>query len=176
MSDVTTLGVILYGKQERDAVHVAVAPVTANAKVYPGQHVGLAEAGNCEVVSPDATQKVGVVDPFLTHPVEVGDQFWLWLYPQTITALRHSWTHPAFGAPEMGGSKAWMEQWANAYGFTADKAIQRARGWLEYGDYWVEGGTFEGERIPPEFWTHFEAITGERVPDDKRESFVSCSC
>jgi hypothetical protein len=38
------------------------------------------------------------VDPFLADPVQPGQMFWLFLYPQTITGLRHVWEHLAFRA------------------------------------------------------------------------------
>ncbi len=86
------------GDRRRDAVHVAVAPVTAAERLAPGQHVGLVGDGTEHVgpASPDGC--IGVVDPFLPHPVEPGQRFWLFLYPNTVTSLRHYWTHPAFTA------------------------------------------------------------------------------
>ncbi|MBA4062446.1 MAG: hypothetical protein C0501_01830 [Isosphaera sp.] len=93
------------GDRRRDAVHVAVAPVTAAEALDPGQHVGFAPAGQAEVVGPaDPGRGVGVVDPFLTAPVRPGERFWLFLYPNTVTSLRHVWTHPAF-APRVPAGK-----------------------------------------------------------------------
>jgi hypothetical protein len=83
------------GDRRRDAIHIAVAPVTAAARLAPGQHVGLVQHGNLELVGP-CDRAIGVVDPFLTADVEPGQRFWLFLYPGTITGLRHVWTHPAF--------------------------------------------------------------------------------
>ena len=83
------------GDRRRDAIHVAVAPVTAAEWLAPGQHVGLIQQGNVELVGP-CDRNLGVVDPFLTRDVEPGQRFWLFLYPGTITGLRHVWTHPAF--------------------------------------------------------------------------------
>jgi hypothetical protein len=85
------------GDRRRDAIHIAVAPVTATERLAPGQHVGLIEEGNLELVGP-CGRPIGVVDPFLAGPVEPGQRFWLFLYPGTITGLRHVWTHPAFTA------------------------------------------------------------------------------
>jgi hypothetical protein len=85
------------GERRRDAIHIAVAPVTAAERLAPGQHVGLIEPGNLELVGPSGTS-IGVVDPFLTNDVEPGQRFWLLLYPGTITGLRHVWSHPAFTA------------------------------------------------------------------------------
>jgi hypothetical protein len=83
------------GDRRRDAIHIAVAPVTAAERLAPGQHVGLVQEGNLELVGP-CDRNIGVVDPYLTEPVERGQRFWLFLYPGTITGLRHVWTHPAF--------------------------------------------------------------------------------
>jgi hypothetical protein len=85
------------GDRRRDAIHVAVAPVTAAEPLAPGQHVGFVPANQTETVGP-ADRPVGIVDPFLTTPVEPGQRFWLFLYPNTVTSLRHVWTHPAFTA------------------------------------------------------------------------------
>jgi hypothetical protein len=85
------------GDRRRDAFHIAVAPVTAAQRLSPGEHVGLMEEGNLELVGP-CERNIGVVDPFLAHDVEPGQRFWLFLYPGTITGLRHVWSHPAFTA------------------------------------------------------------------------------
>jgi hypothetical protein len=84
------------GDRRRDAVHIAVVPVTAIDWLTPGQHVGLIK-GNTEMVGP-CSSNIGIVDPFLTQRVEPQQRFWLFLYPGTITGLRHVWTHPAFTA------------------------------------------------------------------------------
>jgi hypothetical protein len=83
------------GDRRRDAIHIAVAPVTAADRLTPGQHVGLVQEDNLELVGP-CDQNIGVVDPFLAKEVEPGQRFWLFLYPGTITGLRHVWTHPVF--------------------------------------------------------------------------------
>jgi len=85
------------GDRRRDAIHIAVAPVAAAERLTPGQHVGLIKDCNIELVG-SCDRTIGIVDPFLTEPIEPGQRFWLFLYPGTINALRHVWTHPAFTA------------------------------------------------------------------------------
>lgn len=85
------------GDRRRDAIHIAVAPVTAAQRLAPGQHVGLVQEGSAELVGP-CDNPIGIVDPFLANEVEVGQRFWLFMYPNTVTSLRHLWTHPAFTA------------------------------------------------------------------------------
>jgi hypothetical protein len=85
------------GDRRRDAIHVAVAAVTAAVRLVAGQHVGLVQEANLELVGP-CDRNIGIVDPFLPGAVEPGQRFWLVLYPGTITGLRHVWTHPVFQA------------------------------------------------------------------------------
>lgn len=85
------------GERRRDAIHIAIAPVTAACQLNPGEPVGLIEPGNRELVGP-SDSNIGIVDPFLTAVVEPGQRFWLFLFPNTITSMRHVWNHPAFQA------------------------------------------------------------------------------
>lgn len=93
---VPNLGHLASGNARRDAVHIAVAPVVAAHRLAPGQHVGLLDDGLA--AADNLAETIGVVDPYLKKSVEVGECFWLFLYPGTVTSLRHVWTHPAFTA------------------------------------------------------------------------------
>jgi hypothetical protein len=86
------IGKLITSDAHRDAIHVAVAPVTAAQELQPGQHVGLRGDGRALATE----HPIGIVDPFLHERVPEGQRFWLFLYPGTITSLRHVWTHPAF--------------------------------------------------------------------------------
>lgn len=84
----------------RDAIHVAVIPARALVRMSPGCHVGIHEEYLPEVVaeSSEARKCIGIVDPFLKEDVEEGQRFWLFMYPNTVTSLRHAWSHSAFKA------------------------------------------------------------------------------
>jgi hypothetical protein len=94
MQYVPELGKIIEGEARRDAIHVAVAPVVAGEDLEPGYHVSLNKEG--EAVSSSGKGLLGIVDPYLVSRVKKGERFWLCLYPNTVTSLRHVWTHPAF--------------------------------------------------------------------------------
>lgn len=89
----------LIGKDEvarRDAIHIAVAPVIAGTPIRPGSHIRLTETGLGVWASYKDGETIGIADPFLKEEIRRGERFWLFLYPNTITSLRHVWTHPAF--------------------------------------------------------------------------------
>jgi len=79
----------------RDAIHVAIAPVVAGEPLKPGDHVGLNEEGHAMRTVANS-KLIGVVDPFLREVVTTGNRFWLCLYQQTVTGMRHVWSHPNF--------------------------------------------------------------------------------
>lgn len=174
------LGQIVTTPQEKDAIHIAVAPVVAGIALAPGYHVGLNQKGEADLLDP-----IGVVDPFLKRGVAKGETFWLYLYPGTIKSLRHEWEHPAFKASEpvdasKQASLAWMQKWANKhmgedyYGegrLTEEAALARAISAGEDNNV----GPYEDARdhIDGTWWTHWEIITGKT---GERGSYFSCSC
>jgi len=94
-----TLGTIIDDRAGRDAIHLAVEPMKAGERLQPGQHVGINNGVAVAALGgarDHVVKKLGIVDPFLTKPVEVGQKFWLVVYPRQISSLRHVWTHPDF--------------------------------------------------------------------------------
>lgn len=171
------IGSIIETPQHRDAIHVAVAPVIALEKLYPGDHIGL----KGDKASADA-KWIGIVDPFLKNNVQPGDQFWMFLHPGSITSLRHDWTHPAFEmdsdtlVSERDVSEKWIRTWAATLPAFYEQVLKHAHDYLKYGDYWSEGGRFEGYFVPDEFWKHYQNVTGKEVKENDRGSFFSCAC
>lgn len=169
----------------KDAVHIAVIPMLAGDNIEPGSGVTLSSGVAFPTDNKGAC--VGVADPYLDRCILSGQRFWLFLNPGSITSLRHEWTHPAidqdddvaaFIQSDSGKkvSQDWMENFAGQYGFRASRMLSQAEEWIDHGEYFCDGGTFEGEYVPDEFWDHFQKLTGRSVPPKKRESFFTCSC
>lgn len=190
-----TLGMLIPRNSGRDAIHLAVEPVVAAERLFPGQHVGFVEPGKAGTVA----KPLGIVDPFLAGTVFPGQRFWMVIYPRQITSLRHVWSHPEF--PEApaeayhaekdehyvsdpkAASEKWLRDLAANCGVGYDRMMRAAEDWREsqrtpgaWGEYLIGGEEMEGESTPPEFWEHYEAVTGLRVPEAERGSFFSCSC
>lgn len=186
MSDQSKLGLghIITTPQQRDAIHVAVAPVVAATRLSPGEHVLVDQYG-----ARASSKGIGVVDPFLREEVKKGETFWLFLYPGTITSLRHDWTHPQMPVgeatktpePVRSESEQWMRRWA-VRNMLADL--------MDYGYASSEDGAYEyairaghdmsvgpcensRDHIDEEWWNHWEAITGKQ---GQRDEYFSCGC
>lgn len=101
-ADQTTalIGKIHAEAHPRDAVHIAVAPVIAGEVLAPGQHVGIiGRDDDSETFVVGRHEKpIGIVDPFIEGVVLPRQHCFLFLYPGSITSLRHEWAHPAFQA------------------------------------------------------------------------------
>ncbi len=175
MADV---GQLITGEAQRDAIHVAIMPAVASQELHPGMRVGLLHKNWARFCS--GRGAVGIVDPFLTKPVQPTEQFWLFLFPGTITSLRHDWSHKmvddAARANPQHPSAVWMRDYADGLDLTYEELLDGARAWIRSGQYLLGGSNLEGERVPPEFWDHYEAVTGTEVPERSRESFFTCSC
>jgi hypothetical protein len=166
------LGTILTEPMGRDALHVAIVDVIATEMLHPGEHIEFIAEGNCTDVRAAKDIGIGIVDPFLLSPARKGERIWMFLLPNTITSLRHEWTHPAFVPPPVSPHVEWMTEYAEGYQMTYDEIMEAAKSWVEDGDHLNHGSKFEGEYVPDEFWTHYEAITGTKGEG----SFFTCSC
>jgi len=187
LEKIPQFGKLITEPQMRDAVHIAVAPVTAGENLAPGTRIGF--TGNAFTVGADA-DIIGIVDPFLRQDVMEGEMFYMFLLPNTITSLRHEWTHPEFEKEaalqtmeptflKLKGAIAeekWVSDFADGIGSNYTEIMDGADDYLASGDYLVRGGTFEGYSIPDEFWDKYEIIKRKRIEEADRGSFISCSC
>lgn len=165
-------GKLITDKQERDAIHIAVAPVVAHCILNPGQHIGFIKDDN-RTVSYMAGKKIGIVDPFIPRVIAAGEEFWMFLYPNTITSLRHDWSHPEFTKTGQDRQEAinWITVWASKYGMSFEYAMECGHAQ----DFFL--GEVYYDQIPPEFWIHFEVLTGIKVSDEVRnETHFHCAC
>lgn len=225
-----TLGNIILPTEKRDAIHLAVDPAFSREYLNPGDHVRIIAKGQVSRCAIGAGH--GIVDPFLRHPVQPGEYFWLVVYPREITSLRHVWSHPAFEEepmsvhpmpnfasdtmpklftsvthepetfaelqraammtsmvpvprpekvrslddPAMTEARAWIYNFAEGLSLDYDELIEAAGDYLSHGDYLVKGGDLEGEYVPDEFWDHYQVVKKEKVDENDRGSFFSCSC
>lgn len=174
-----TLGTIIEGGG-RDAIHLAVEPVVASETLAPGQHIGIMDGK--ATAFPE--KFLGIVDPFLKDTIQEGQRFWLIVYPRQITSLRHVWTHPDFEEkkPEViehdpvSASKAWIAHFAEMIDQTYNRLMQAAALWVEDEEYTYDNSETYKDHWDkfPEFWIHYEVVTG-KAPKDK-SSFFTCSC
>lgn len=176
MSEVC-LGTVPPEDAQRDAIHIAVVPMIAAVDLRPGERVGLVDGK-----AGPARHAIGVVDPYLNCTVLKGERFWLCLNPNTVTGMRHHWSHPRFdSAPataldEKEASVAWLTEAARSLGVTYDTLVSE---WspLETEDY-INNGEYIRDiwyGMADEFWKHRKIVTGRDVPESKRGGFT-CSC
>lgn len=188
----------------RDAIHVAVVQAECgDERLFPGELVRISTATG-KATSNAGAPFIGVVDPFLrrsfyspVHGQDVpvdhddgvirkGELFFIFLFPQTITGLRHEWTHPILDAPqkELSEAERWLrgfaDRWSMNYDDLIDAATSREDG--EWGQYITALGKdlHSYEELGsdgPLFWENLEKLTGQKFEDNHRKKFTwSCTC
>lgn len=198
MDHAPKLGQLIDGDEHRDAVHVAVIPVIALNKLHPGQHICLAKGSTNEavvavpppkskgrLVKTDSTSSanavgIGIVDPYLTESVPPGKKFWMFLYPGTITSLRHEWTHPDF--PEANVFTAEEESFARGLaaqcGTNYEEFMHACHNYAYSGDHYHMGDNEDYKHLNmadmERFWVIYSRVHG-RSPRYPGTPFT-CSC
>jgi hypothetical protein len=75
------------------------------------------------------------------------------------------------------------EEWLRAYADEIDESYEYVMSVADshqqsrdghYPDYIIQGGRFEGESTPDEFWEHYSIV--REVENPVKASFFSCSC
>lgn len=163
MSKVDTLDLI--GKPitediKRDAVHIAVAPVTCGQILMPGEHVGWMDKDHTRVAR--VAPRIGIIDPFLAQPTRPDQRVFLFLYPATIQSLRHVWTHADF--PDEGAvfQRSPVEVVA-ATDVEKTRAEQWIREWLGTSD------------CPFDYEDTLKMAIGEIVPSIDPDAYGPCA-
>lgn len=177
MSNEIKLGQLLRGAEQKDAIHMALAPIIAHRALQPGEHIGVKNG----VESSDVYEKIGIVDPFLKSVVRKGEKFYILLYQYSVTGMRHEWEHPYFvkvKSPEMSPSVAWLTHYASIFGLNYQGLIDACNDYLDTGSDFCLGDDTPDEAWSDneEMWKHFEIVTNTVVENDKRNNFFRCAC
>lgn len=166
-SEVVKLGKLALGQEGRDAVHVAVIPMKADRPLNPGTHLN-ANGGI-------GGKLVGIVDPFLGSRVNAGEWFYLCLYPNTVTSLRHEWTHPAFPGTTVAISESekWLRNFCRKNSADYEELVEYASS----GNGYCFGDDYGPGNVGDEFWDHLEIVTGMKFDRSHREDTpFRCAC
>lgn len=166
MTDTLGLGKLITTPQQRDAIHIAVAPVTAGERLYGGQSITLRDG---MAYAEEPAKAIGIVDPFLQQAANREQQFWMWLKPYTITSLRHDWTHPAF-KDDAVSSEMWLRVFAENHCIDYRYMMQEisTSGFVCFG---VENYREDCDDV---FWDHVEKVLGRKT--DRDTSNFRCAC
>lgn len=193
MNQPTVGKLITKSNQQRDAIHVAIAPVIAMDEIFPGSRIGFSSLDNNEgrfVIMCPEKSSVGIADPFLKRKILKGEEFWMFLYPSSIKSIRHDWSHPRF--PDSINNDetskmlneinkqndAWsvINEFASAADMTSSDLIEHATNFIKTGEYVIDGGKYEGCWLDDRFWDAYDIITGKTTSSSDRGGVFSCSC
>ena len=186
MSGDIGLGRLIEEPRGRDAVHIAVVPITAGEDLLPNDRIYV-DGGYGYSVEGTAQDVHGIVDPFLSGRIKRGDTFYMCMFPGSITSLRHEWTHPALDSlPEETDSiytrkakiesKDWIMDFLHKQTWYDDREKDIEAEYSDLIDEWTSDGayTFNDSGVDTSLLeAHLEVVTDHK----KGENFYfSCSC
>lgn len=184
MQSTPTLGALITEEVDRDAIHIAVLPVVAGDYLNPGQWAGFHPWDRDNVVIADnSDDAIGVVDPFLKETVKRGQKFWLLLFPNTITSLRHEWVHPKVPPnpskqTKMSVSEAWLREFAFDYGVDYYEMMGEVADAVKSGgcDSIMTLGSSSDVDYET-FWEHYQIVTGTVLDHEvTKDMWFRCAC
>lgn len=172
---------------ERDAIHIAVLPVWTNEEMERGEFVHFVPGKIDRVTARGTGDAVGIIDPFLhTLHVPANTRVWLFLQPNTVTGMRHHWSHPIVDAQgavkqvlkrlnKTPDSEAWLRHFCGRYDIDYYTLLEQAQ--MHRGEI-CAGTDLDYNRFDPdELWGHIEEVTGRVFDKQHRENVVfRCSC
>ena len=185
MSDIK-LGELVTEEVERDAIHIALVPVRATETLRPGQHIGL-QPGSELFVGKGFKPHIGIVDPFLKKSVKKDDIFYMCLYQNTVTGMRHHWLHPSFSeAPKAEAIKTKSEEELLKEEFTAiaecadmsyHKLYHACYHYHNTGDYTHNGSDESYRNLDMDrAWEIYSILSDQKDARDNGTIPFSCSC
>ncbi len=186
----------------RDAIHIAVIPVIAAEKLYPSQKISCNDL--LYAVSDNSDRYMGIVDPFLTSPLFKEDKFYMMLKQDSITGLKHVWSHPIIDSickdrleneedvmddtSRISDSMIWMRNFAKKLNMTYSSLMLLADNMFEGENYKIDSNgnitDYGGEDARDlwysesiQFWIHYAII--RNLPPIKETDDLggfSCAC
>lgn len=172
------IGSILDGPQQRDAIHMAICPVFVAEDLEPGTHVGLVRGGRTDRVGADTDKQLGIIDPFLKGKVKAGQRCFLFLYPGTISSLRHDWTHEDLD--RHAKSREWLFWFSQRVQMPVDQILDIGRtmlteGYYSFGNEQGRQDKFNDSR--KELLEHCAALLDLPITKKKiADAYFSCAC
>lgn len=197
---IETMGKILpddFPVGTRDAVHVAVIAATAGQTLWAGEDVCYENGIGNTVANTEGGKNIGIVDPYLERKVSPGQKFWLFLYPRTITTLKHHWEHPDFKEETAPVGKKvhteadvtaarekaeeYLHQWAGNHGVEYTSMLSTFKDSIDGNgelDDCINLGTGSTAYVdnPYEFWSNVELVLNVNIVDKKKVSYFVCGC
>lgn len=186
MDPIKTIGTLLKGIEQRDAIHIAILPAMAVEDLSPGDAVRIVHGTKDQIRRVPMEDSTGVVDPFLNTWITKGSWVWVFLHPNSITSIRHEWTHPTVDEHHRPASfsETWLRGFADKWNFDYNDMITYASNpskgtrsnFITARGRDLHSATELGADHEL-FWLHLEQLTKQKFDEKHIKNFIwSCSC